>query len=162
MKEIEKSSVKNRLVEFLRYKNFGQRYFEEICGLSNGYVNNIRKSIKSETFDEKIFPKFPELNKFWLLHGEGSMLKDSSVSVKGINNVVGDNNINVGNSNVVTKDSDVKVGGNSDISSLVEQQKELLKRLEVSQEQLTESQKHLSESQKQVSNLIEIISNKLK
>ena len=45
-----------------------------MCGLSNGYVNNIRKSIKLDTYKEKIEPIFPELNKKWLLLGEGEML----------------------------------------------------------------------------------------
>lgn len=43
---------------------------------SNGYVNNIRKSIKSDKFDTNIATHFPELNKFWLLFGEGEMLNE--------------------------------------------------------------------------------------
>lgn len=72
----EQSSVKDRLKIFLEYKNIGQAEFEKITSLSNGYVNNIRKSIKSETFDNKIAPAFPEINKYWLLYGEGEMLKN--------------------------------------------------------------------------------------
>ncbi|MDY3512774.1 helix-turn-helix transcriptional regulator [Riemerella anatipestifer] len=77
MKKIEQSSVKERLKEFLKYKNLSQKKFEEICGLSNGYVNSMRKSIKPETYDEQIAPNFPELNKVWLLLGKGEMLKSS-------------------------------------------------------------------------------------
>ncbi|MFK8281677.1 XRE family transcriptional regulator [Capnocytophaga cynodegmi] len=73
----EQSSVKDRLVSFLAYKKLSQRKFEEEVGLSNGYVNNMRKGIKPETFDEKIAPIFPELDKIWLLHGEGNMLNTS-------------------------------------------------------------------------------------
>ena len=70
----EQNSVKNRLLQFLEYKNLSQKRFEEICGLSNGYVNNIRKSIKLDTFNGKIEPNFPELNRNWLLLGDGEML----------------------------------------------------------------------------------------
>ena len=72
--DTEQNSVKNRLLQFLEYKNLSQKRFEEICGLSNGYVNNIRKSIKLDTFNEKIEPNFPELNRNWLLLGDGEML----------------------------------------------------------------------------------------
>ena len=72
--DTEQNSVKNRLLQFLEYKNLSQKRFEEICGLSNGYVNNIRKSIKLDTFNETIEPNFPELNRNWLLLGDGEML----------------------------------------------------------------------------------------
>jgi len=72
--DTEQNSVKNRLLQFLEYKNLSQKRFEEICGLSNGYVNNIRKSIKLDTFNGKIEPNFPELNRNWLLLGDGEML----------------------------------------------------------------------------------------
>lgn len=80
--KIEQSSVKQRLISFLDYKRIGQSQFEQKCKLSNGYVNNIRKSIKSETFDLKIAPNYPELNKIWLLMGKGEMLNtDTDITV---------------------------------------------------------------------------------
>lgn len=79
---IEQSSVKERLKAFIEYINISQSEFEKRTKLSNGYVNNIRKSIKSEKFDENIAPVFPQLNKIWLLHGTGEMLLDNSVSDK--------------------------------------------------------------------------------
>lgn len=72
--DTEQNSVKNRLLDFLKYKGISQSKFEQQCGISNGYVNNIRKGIKNEMFDKKIAPNFPELSKSWLLLGEGSML----------------------------------------------------------------------------------------
>ena len=72
--DTEQNSVKNRLLDFLKYKGISQSKFEQQCGMSNGYVNNIRKGIKNEMFDKKIAPNFPELSKAWLLLGEGSML----------------------------------------------------------------------------------------
>ena len=72
--DTEQNSVKNRLLDFLKYKGISQSKFEQQCGISNGYVNNIRKGIKNEMFDKKTAPNFPELSKSWLLLGEGSML----------------------------------------------------------------------------------------
>lgn len=75
---IEQSSVRYRLRQFINHKGLSQSRFEKITKLSNGYVNNIRKSIKMETLDNNILSVFPELNKMWLLTGEGSMLKQEN------------------------------------------------------------------------------------
>ncbi|OFY39468.1 MAG: hypothetical protein A2X18_05075 [Bacteroidetes bacterium GWF2_40_14] len=66
-------SVKERIKFFLEYKELSQSAFEKRCGLSNGYVNNIRKSI-SDNILQKVALTFPELNPVWLRMGEGSML----------------------------------------------------------------------------------------
>ena len=39
------TSVKQRLIEFIKYKDLSQRKFEQLVGLSNGFVNNISKGI---------------------------------------------------------------------------------------------------------------------
>jgi len=70
----EQSSVKERLLAFIDYKHLNIKQFEEMAGLSTSYVSNMRKSIKPSTFDDKIAPAFPDLNKLWVLHGEGEML----------------------------------------------------------------------------------------
>ena len=44
-----------------------------MCGLSNGYINQLRNSPKEEKL-ERIYLTFPELNRIWLLTGEGEML----------------------------------------------------------------------------------------
>lgn len=72
-------TVKERLIKFIKYKNLSQKRFEESVGLSNGYVNNIRKSITVEKL-QKIALQYPELNKAWLLTGDGSMLNTSDVT----------------------------------------------------------------------------------
>lgn len=68
------TTVKERLISFISYLGIGQGKFEKECGMSNGYVNNIRKSITSDKL-QKIALRYPELNKGWLMTGEGSMLK---------------------------------------------------------------------------------------
>lgn len=69
-------TVKQRLIEFLKHENLGQKRFAQLVGLSDGYVNAIRVSIQPETL-RKISMRFPDLNTGWLLTGEGSMLKSS-------------------------------------------------------------------------------------
>ena len=75
MDEIE--NVKERLVRFLKYKNLSQSKFEKMCGMGNGYVNNIRSAIGPNKIPT-IVRQFPELNIAWLVLGEelgGPMLK---------------------------------------------------------------------------------------
>ena len=74
------TSVKQRLIQFIKYKGIGQGKFEKAVGLSNGFVNNIRVSITPEKL-QKISLCYPELNKSWLLTGEGSMLNDNKQEV---------------------------------------------------------------------------------
>lgn len=66
-------TVKQRLIEFIKSKDLSQRRFETIVGLSNGYVNNISSGIGAAKFAE-ISKHFPDLNRDWLLTGEGEML----------------------------------------------------------------------------------------
>jgi SOS-response transcriptional repressor LexA len=75
MDEVE--NVKERLIKFLKYKKLSQSKFEKMCGLGNGYVNNIRSAIGPNKV-QNIIRQFPELNIAWLLLGEqygGPMLK---------------------------------------------------------------------------------------
>ena len=67
------NAVKDRLKEYLAYKNLSQGRFADICGLSKGFVNNIVNSIQPKTLD-KIAIHFKDLNIAWLLTGEGSMV----------------------------------------------------------------------------------------
>ena len=71
------TSVKERLVEFIKYKRISQRKFQETAMISNGFVSNIKKSIASDTI-MKISKAYPELNIDWLLEGEGEMIKNVS------------------------------------------------------------------------------------
>lgn len=68
------SSVKQRLILFLEYKNITKNKFEKLCGLSTGYIKNMRVSIQPEKI-RNIAAIFPDFNTGWLLTGEGEMLK---------------------------------------------------------------------------------------
>ncbi len=92
------SAVKQRLVHFIKFMHLTQKAFEDRCGMSNGYVANIRKGIGDDKL-LNIVQQFPQLNREWLLFGEGEMLK----SPPGVqqHNVNGNNNYVIGNNNNV-------------------------------------------------------------
>ena len=66
--------AKDRIMALLEYLDMSKHEFERVCGLSNGYVSKISKSIVYNGL-EKILEQFPQVNKNWLLYGEGEMLK---------------------------------------------------------------------------------------
>ena len=67
------NSVKQRLIRYLAFKNIPNAKFEKVCGLCNGYVSGIRRSIGPDKL-KSITEKYPDLNREWLLFGEGEML----------------------------------------------------------------------------------------
>ena len=69
-------TAKQRLIEYLKYKGIGQNKFEKMAGISNGYISNL-KSAPGTGVLTKIFLAAPDLNKVWLLTGEGEMLVKS-------------------------------------------------------------------------------------
>ena len=83
------SAVKQRLVHFIKSMHLTQKAFEDRCGMSNGYVANIRKGIGDDKL-LNIVQQFPQLNREWLLYGEGEMLKPQPQVVQ--NNFIGDDN----------------------------------------------------------------------
>lgn len=66
-------SVKQRLIQYIRYKELSIRAFEKSVALSNGYINNITQSI-SETKLKTITLHYPDLNPVWIIFGQGDML----------------------------------------------------------------------------------------
>ena len=66
-------TVKERLKSFIDHKNISVRLFEATCGLSYGYVGNMRKSIQPDKIS-RIAQHYPDLNTGWLLTGEGRMI----------------------------------------------------------------------------------------
>ena len=86
-------NVKERINIFIEYKDIPVKKFEEKCGLSNGYISSMRKSFGEEKLNN-VLKAFPELNRDWLLYGEGDMLK-SAISIEngdGSTQIIGDGN----------------------------------------------------------------------
>ncbi len=110
----DNQTIKARLLSFIAFLGIGQAKFEKKCGLANGYVNNIRKSITPEKL-QKIALQFPELNPGWLMTGEGEMIRS----------VVNAQAQQITNSNVGGNHNSVSVGGETArLITLLERQQE--------------------------------------
>lgn len=74
------TNIKERTLEFIKYKGITMKTFETKCGLSSGYVTSMRKGFGSDKLNN-VLTAFPELNRDWLLYGEGDMLRSPSSSL---------------------------------------------------------------------------------
>lgn len=84
-------TIKDRLTTFYKAIGITKREFERRCGLSNGYMDKL-KDCPSSIKMERILSEFPQLDRVWLVTGEGTMLNDGAT-------VIGDNNITATNVN---------------------------------------------------------------
>lgn len=66
--------LKERLSNFISYLGINTKTFQLNVGLSNGFVSHIGDAIRKKSLD-LILAKYPELNKNWLLTGDGQMIK---------------------------------------------------------------------------------------
>ena len=87
-------TVKQRLMEFAEFRNLSISKFESLCGLGNGYVGKLKSEPGSRKLED-ILKTFPELNRAWLLFGEGEMLK-TTPTISGDITVTGNGNTNIG------------------------------------------------------------------
>lgn len=67
-------TVKERLIEFLKYKGYSQGRLEKELGWSNGYINSVRNNMGSQKL-QTLLGKFPDLSQNWLINGYGEMIK---------------------------------------------------------------------------------------
>lgn len=72
---MEESSVKSRLLKFLKEKRISQTEFTKNIGVSSTYIGAMRKGIPADKM-RRICELYPDLNRDWLLYGEGEMLND--------------------------------------------------------------------------------------
>ena len=119
--------------------------FEKECGLSTGYIKNMRKSVSPDKL-QSIVQKFPELNPGWLMAGEGNMLK---------------NNVNVSGDN-----SGVVVNGNNSNSPIdnrhyYSDSPDVLKaQIELLDERIKEKDAQIKEKDAQIKKLLDILASK--
>ena len=71
--------TKERMMQLIAALGLSKAEFERVCGLSNGYVNSIRNTIGSKGVAQ-IIAQFPQVNKTWLVFGEGEMFNGDSES----------------------------------------------------------------------------------
>lgn len=82
------NTVKERIMIFIEFKAMKPATFERLCGLSNGTLKQMKNEPRLSNI-EKILETFPELNREWLLTGNGEMLNNTVI---GEGNIKGDNN----------------------------------------------------------------------
>ena len=69
------TTVKERLQEFLKAERISASEFSRKMGLSPAYIASMRKSMPEEKV-ERLIELFPQLNRDWLLYGEGNMYRE--------------------------------------------------------------------------------------
>lgn len=65
---------------FVKHLGVSMKTFEEACGLSSGYVTSMRKGFGPDKLNN-VLNAYPQLNRDWLLYGEGNMLKTEKPAV---------------------------------------------------------------------------------
>lgn len=75
---MEENTVKDRLLKFLKSQRISQVEFTKNLGVSPTYVGAMRKGIPAEKM-KKIGELYPNLNREWLLYGDGEMLRESAI-----------------------------------------------------------------------------------
>lgn len=68
-------TTKDRTLRFIASKGLSVKKFEEMCGLSNGYVNSMKSGYGNNKLLQ-VLSAFPELNREWLVYGEGEMIRE--------------------------------------------------------------------------------------
>lgn len=86
------STVKERVMLFLKHLKIGQNAFEAKIGWSNGYISNTNNFSADKL--TSILNEYPLLNAEWLLTGNGSMLKSEEKKNNEIQYINGDFLIN--------------------------------------------------------------------
>lgn len=75
-------TIKDRISEFIDSQGIKPRQFEKACGFSNGYFRNLRESPSAARIED-ILIAYPQLDRVWLLTGEGDMLREERVTESG-------------------------------------------------------------------------------
>ncbi len=142
-----RTSVKDRLIQFIDSKGISKNAFEKACGLSTRYVSNIKQSIQPDKI-KRIALVYPELNTGWLLTGEGEMIKrEVAQSSKG------DNTIQVSGNNVDMRNINQSKGSSDDAKRV----QELEKRIEELTKDKEMLQALVDKMQSQIDKLLEKI-----
>ncbi|AMD85414.1 hypothetical protein SAMN05444369_11051 [Capnocytophaga haemolytica] len=131
--------TKDRILQFIDYKEFSIKTFLEKTGIKRGFLDtDKRNATVADVYLAKIIAVFPELNLEWLVTGKGEMLKPAPVTIMQNGNTNAANNV----SGKVRK-----IEQNVEYSN-----KELI-------EIIREKDKQIAEKDKQINKLLDKISN---
>lgn len=128
--------IKERLKLFAQAKNLTIQRLELQWGVCNGYVNSIRKSIGLEKLGQ-LLKTFPDLNRDWLLYGEGEMLnkiETPSIVAEPTNNYTSNTDVieveaeEIANFSLPFANNDIAQSRDIDIRELVESNSPKLER----------------------------------
>lgn len=84
-------TIKDRIEEFISCQGIKRSVFEKTCGFSNGYTRNLKENPSASKIED-ILTAYPELNRVWLLSGEGEMLRRETFNIT-TGEVLGDGNM---------------------------------------------------------------------
>lgn len=106
------TTVKQRLLLYLKEKGLGQNKFEKIAGISNGYISHLKSSPSSDIL-MKILNASTDLNREWLMTGVGDMLIREHNEEPVIGNPIVDDFIGslgalIGDGNVALTDANIR------------------------------------------------------
>lgn len=73
---MEKSKVKERLLDYIKFKGYNINQFEKSIGASKSYMRNV-KNISAEVLSD-ICKLYDDINPEWLLSGDGDMIKSGN------------------------------------------------------------------------------------
>lgn len=71
--EFDNATLRKRLMQYIDFKDMDVTNFETRIGLDNGFIKKMSGNINPFII-KKILYYYPEINKSWLLYGEGDML----------------------------------------------------------------------------------------
>lgn len=138
------TTVKERLIEYLKYKRVSKSEFGRRIGVSSSYVDSIRKSIDKDKL-LSIAESFPDLNQQWLLYGMGEMLNSGQV---------------------ITNESGVLINGDNINSPINNRQHNsdspdvLRAKIELLTERIREKDAQIAEKDAQINSLLDILKSK--
>ena len=66
------TTVKSRLIHLLKEKRMSQTEFARLMGVSPTYIGAMRRSISDDRL-RRLLEIFPDLNRDWILFGEGEI-----------------------------------------------------------------------------------------
>ena len=147
-----KETVKQRLILFYETKGLSKKAFERMCGLSNGYMDKLRNCPSPQKL-ESIYLKFPDLNRVWLLTGEGDMLSPNDGHVA---TVGGDGTAVAGNS-IHVEVPDIISRALQEISAQRVLTERSQSQVEKAQEQLDKAFDQVAIAQEQINRLITLL-----